>query len=323
MPLSTAARHERRHFPAELYHTRGSCRRHHRWRRLEGRPVKLARWRSEDAGPVAVLVGLVIIALFFESQNSNFLSSRNLSNLVLQMAVTSVLAVGVVLVMITGEIDLSLGSVAGASAALLGVLLTEHGWPAWAAIGVTLAFGLAVGLLQGAVTVLVGVPSFLVTLGGFLAFSGVQLALVGNAGEVRISNKALLAIANDYVAAGVAWLLVIAVVVALVVLEVARRRAWREAGFTARSWWRSGIAVGIPVIGLVLVVSYLNRYFGVPYLLVLLLTMSAGLGWITRRTLFGRHLYAVGATARPRGVPGCRLPRSEYPCLPRAGCSLR
>jgi D-xylose transport system permease protein len=123
---------------------------------------------------------------------------------------------------------------------------------------------------------------------------------------VRIANKPVLAIANDYLARGVAWLLVIAVVAALTVLEIARRRAWHRAGFPAQPRWRGCLAVGAPAVGLVLVVSYLNRYFGVPYLLVLLLAMSAGLGWITRRTLFGRHLYAVGGNreaARRAGVP--------------------
>lgn len=138
---------------------------------------------------------------------------------------TCLLALGVVLVLTAGEIDLSLGSVTGMCGVLLGVLLSEHGWPAWAAIIVTLALGLAAGLLQGLVTVPVGVPSFLVTLGGFLTFFGVQLALVGSAGQISISDPSVIAIANDYVGKALSWIAVAVIAVLLAALQVARRNA--------------------------------------------------------------------------------------------------
>src|SRR5208283_915566 len=139
-------------------------------------PLGLTRWRARfvanrgsEAGPLPVILGLVVVWIFFQTQNSNFLSSRNLSNLVLQMAVTAILSIAVVLVLLAGEIDLSLGSVTGVTSALLGALLTNDHWSAAAAIATTLVLGLGIGLLQGLVTVFVGVPSFIVTLGGFLA----------------------------------------------------------------------------------------------------------------------------------------------------------
>ena len=265
-------------------------------------------WRvvRAEAGPVAVLAGLAAIWIFFEVQNSNFLTARNLSNLVLQMAVTAILGMGVVLVMVAGEIDLSLGSATGAAAALLGVLLTSHRWPAGPAIAVTLLFGLMIGLLQGVVTTQIGVPSFIVTLGGFLAFAGVQLALIGGSGQIAIASPAVIAIANDYLAPGVAWALAGLVIAGLVATEAARHRAWSRAGAADRSWWPAAARVAGWAGVLIVVTAILNSYFGVPYLLVGLLALSLGLSWVTRRTGFGRHLYAVGGNAeaaRRAGIP--------------------
>jgi D-xylose transport system permease protein len=274
--------------------------------------------RRTDLGPVAVLASIVVIWIFFQAQDGAFLSSRNLSDLVLQLAVTCVLALGVVLVLTAGEIDLSLGSITGMCGVLLGVLLTEHGWPAWAAIIVTLAAGLAAGLLQGLVTVLVGVPSFLVTLGGFLAFFGVQLALVGGAGQISISDPSVIAIANDYVGKALSWIAVAVIAVLLGALQAVRRNAWRREGLPA-SAWRSVAAAALPVAGLVIVVGYLNQYLGVPYLLVILLALIGGLGWVTQRSVYGRHLYAVGGNAEAARRAGIKVGAIRVSVLAASG----
>ena len=272
-----------------------------------------------DAGPLAVLAGIALIWVFFQAQDGAFLSSRNLSNLVLQLAVTCILAIGVVLVLIAGEIDLSLGSVTGMCGALLGVLLTEHAWPAWAAITVTLALGLAAGTLQGLVTVLVGVPSFLVTLGGYITFFGVQLALVGSAGQISISDPSVIAIANDYVGKALSWVMVAVIIVLLAVLPVARRRAWRREGLPPPPAWRSVAGTAVPVAGLVIMVGYLNRYLGVPDLLVVLLGMVAALGWVTQRSVYGRHLYAIGGNAEAARRAGVKVSAIRVSVLATSG----
>ena len=250
-----------------------------------------------DAGSAAVLAGLGVIWAFFEVQNGNFLTARNLTNLVLQAAITAILGMGVVLVMVGGEIDLSLGSATGASAALLGVLITSQHWPAGLAMAATLLFGLMIGLLQGIVTTQIGVPSFIVTLGGFLAFAGVQLALIGRAGQIAIASPAVIAIANDYLPPPVAWALAGAVIACLAGTEAARHRAWSGAGAGNGSWWPAAARVAAWAGVLIAVTWVMNSYFGVPYLLVGLLALSLGLSWVTRRTGFGRHLYAVGGNA--------------------------
>ncbi|HEY2073219.1 MAG TPA: hypothetical protein VGG88_06565 [Gaiellaceae bacterium] len=258
-----------------------------------------------DLGPLPVIVGLAAVWIFFQTQNSNFLTSRNLSNLTLQMAVTAILAMAVAVVMVAGEIDLSLGSVTGVTSALLGVLLTNDRWSVGAALAATFAVGLGIGLLQGVVTVLVGVPSFLVTLGGFLAWAGVQLAVIGPAGNLQVTNGTIAAIANNYLGHTTAWLLTAAAIVALAAVEVLRIRERRRFD-AAASVWPAATRVVVVAAGLSGIVAFLNGNFGVPYVLVLFLAVAAVLGWIMRRTFFGRYLYAVGGNAeasRRAGIP--------------------
>ena len=266
---------------------------------------RLRTLAAGDLGALPVIIGLAAVWIFFQTQNSNFLTSRNLSNLTLQMAVTAILAMAVVLVMVTGEIDLSLGSVTGVTSALLGILLTNHHWSVATALAATFALGLGIGLLQGAITVFVGVPSFIVTLGGFLAWAGVQLALIGPAGNLPVNNNTIAAIGNSYLGHTTAWLLAAATIVVLAGVELLRRREWRRAG-APRPVLRSLLRLSLIAAGLLGVVAFLNSNFGVPYVLVLFLSVATLLGWITRRTFFGRYLYAVGGNreaSRRAGVP--------------------
>jgi len=260
---------------------------------------------SGDLGPLPVIVGLVGVWIFFQSKNAHFLTARNLSNLTLQMAVTAILAMAVVVVMVAGEIDLSLGSVTGVTSALLGVLLTNDHWSTAAALAATFGLGIGIGLLQGLVTVVVGVPSFLVTLGGFLAWAGLQLAVIGPAGNLQVTNSTIVAIGNNYLAPWTAWTLAAAVVAAVAVVEVLRVRDRQHYGAPPRVW-RVAMKVGLLAVALAALVAFLDRNFGVPYVLVLFLAVGAILGWIMRRTFFGRYIYAVGGNAeaaRRAGIP--------------------
>jgi D-xylose transport system permease protein len=266
---------------------------------------RLRTLASGDLGAVPVIVGLAAVWIFFQTQNSNFLTSRNLSNLTLQMAVTAILAMAVVVVMVAGEIDLSLGSVTGVTSAVLGVLLTNNHWSTAAALAATFALGLGIGLLQGLVTVLVGVPSFIVTLGGFLAWAGVQLAVIGPAGNLQVTNSTIAAIGNSYLGHTSAWLIAGGVVVTVAAVEVLRIREAVRNGL-APSVARRLVRVLLLAAALAAVVAFLNSNFGVPYVLVLFLSVGAVLGWVMRRTFFGRYLYAVGGNAeasRRAGVP--------------------
>jgi D-xylose transport system permease protein len=277
------------------------------------RPQLADRLRSVlggDLGPLPVLVGLAAVWIFFQTQNANFLTARNLSNLILQMAVVTVLAMAIVAVMVAGEIDLSLGSVTGVTSALLGVLLTNHHWPVAAALAATFAVGAGIGLLHGTVTVLVGVPSFIVTLGGFLAWAGLQLSLIGSAGDLPVNNGTIAAIANNYLSHSTAWILAAAAIVVVAAVEAARVRDRRVAQTAGPPLWASVARVVTVAAVALAAVAILNTNFGVPYVLLVFTGVAVALGWVLQRTIFGRHLYAVGGNreaARRAGVPVARV----------------
>jgi D-xylose transport system permease protein len=259
-----------------------------------------------DGGPGPVLIGLALVWIFFETQNSTFLTARNLSNLVLQMAVVTVLAMAAVVVMVAGEIDLSLGSVTGVTSALLGVLLTNDHWSAGMALAAAFAFGAGIGLLQGAVTVFVGVPSFLVTLGGFLVWAGVQLGLVGAAGNLPVTNSTVDAIGNDYLSHTAGWLVAAGALVVFGLVEAARVRDRLRSSPRRPVILRACVRVALATAGALALVAFLNSNFGVPYVLLVFGGIAIVLGWILRRTIFGRYIYSVGGNAeasRRAGVP--------------------
>lgn len=268
--------------------------------------ARLRLSRSAETSPLPVLIGLVAVWIFFQVENSTFLTARNLSNLTTQMAVMAILAMAVVLVLVAGEIDLSLGSITGVTSAVLGALITTDHWAGGVALVIVLLIGLGIGLLQGVVTVLVGVPSFLVTLGGFLAWAGVQLSVIGPAGDLPVTNGVVTSIGNDYLASWVAWLLAVMAVATLAAVEIGRHRASQRASTEAGPIASRIVRVGLVAAGLAALVAYLNNSFGVPDVLVLMLGLATCLGWILRRTIFGRHIYAVGGNveaSRRAGVP--------------------
>jgi D-xylose transport system permease protein len=149
---------------------------------------------------------LLVIALYFGSQTSwIFLNARNMSNLVLQIAAIGSVAIGIVLVLLLGEIDLSVGSVAGLTSAILGVLVVYHGWPWWLAIIAMLAVGAAIGAFQGAWFATFGMPAFVVTLAGFLFWQDVQLRVLGSNGTVNVFEPHIDKIAATYLSNAWGW----------------------------------------------------------------------------------------------------------------------
>lgn len=272
-----------------------------------GQAQRLKNWlRRGEWGPLPVVIGLLLIWGFFQSQNQNFLSPRNLSNLALQIGVVGTLAVGVVFVLLLGEIDLSLGSVCGVCAGVLGVLVVKEQWPGPLAIGAALGVGALIGLLQGFITVYFGIPSFIVTLAGLLAWEGVQLILLGSAGELLIQDQTVRSLSSEYLTtfqSVIAALLAFGLAAAVL---FASRRARQRAGLPVPPQRGLLIQLGLIALGLTAVIGWFDAYFGVPYMLVLLLLISAGCAWLTNRTVLGRYIYAIGGSveaARRAGIP--------------------
>jgi D-xylose transport system permease protein len=267
------------------------------------------RLRQGEFGPLPVILGLIAIAVFFQSQESSFLTARNLSNLVLQIAVTGTVAIGIVLVLLLGEIDLSVGSIAGLCSAILGVVIVNHGWPWWAAIALTLAAGAALGAFQGAWFALIGVPAFVVTLAGFLGWQGVQLRVLGTTGTVNVFDQRILDIANSYLPTYWGWMLAVAACGLYAFTQVGRYTHRRRTGLPAEP--RAVVALRIVVITGVALgsVQVLNSFTGVPTAGAILLGLVVFFSWVTTRTRFGRYVYAIGGNAEAARRAGIKVER--------------
>lgn len=268
----------------------------------------LAPRLSGELGLWPVVVGLLLIAVGFQFANDAFLSSRNLSNLILQTGTLSILTLGVMLALLLGEIDLSIGAVSGLTASVMGIVSALHGWPAWAAIGVAILLGSLIGLVQGSWIVAFKAPSFIVTLAGMLVWQGVQLlSLQSQNGQLRIEDPAITGIASNYLPRGLGWALTAAVVATGAGWVVLRRYLSVRAGYGSDPWLKDiGRLVAIVAVP-VAVTAILNNYLGVPYTLVAVLAVTVVLAVVTGSTVFGRHIYAVGGNAEAARRTGVRV----------------
>ncbi|WP_418960249.1 sugar ABC transporter permease [Streptomyces tritici] len=263
--------------------------------------------RSGELGSLPVVVAVIIIWTVFGSLDSTFLSAQNLSDLSQQIVGTGMIAVGIVFVLLLGEIDLSVGSVSGLCAAIFAVLNVLNGMNEWLALLVAVAGGAAVGLIHGFFFAKVGVPAFVVTLAGNLAWNGLMLQVLGTTGTVNIPSESVVAElyskifaspAAAYVAAGVGVGLFL-----LASLLDARRRQAARVPFRPIPEIVLRTAV---LAGLAFAAAYiLNQYQGLPLALLLFLVLLVVLDFVLRRTRYGRQIFAVGGNiegARRAGV---------------------
>ncbi|MFG1622930.1 sugar ABC transporter permease [Kribbella sp. NPDC049227] len=266
-----------------------------------------ARLRSGDLGSVPVAVGLIIIWAVFQIANGSFLSSRNLVNLTLQTTSVGVIALGIVLVLLLGEIDLSVGSVSGLSAAVLGVTFVNLNWPWVLSLLVSIALGLVIGLFYGALYTRFGVPSFVITLAGLLGFLGLQLLVLGKEGTLNLPYDSALVgfAARSFLSPAVAYGLIVVVVALYVLTRLRGRGARAAAGLSAAPTSVIAIKAGALAVGLVVPVVVLNGDRGVSSMFLLFLALVVGTDLVVRRTRWGRSVFAVGGNveaARRAGI---------------------
>jgi D-xylose transport system permease protein len=284
----------------------------------------VARLRAGESGVLPVVVGLVAITIIFQSLNSKFLTSGNIVNLLVQGAVFMMLALAEVFALLLGEIDLSAGFVAGLSGVVAAELLTtEHGgWPWWAAILAALLACAAIGLLHGTLITRLGLPSFVVTLGGLLGWQGVMLAILGNGGTLPIQDNVVNDVANANLTPAASWIVTL-VLVAVYGLTTWRRAARRLArGLVAPPVGFTIIKIaGVAVAGVVLVlVCNANRGVlvpirGMPWVLLIVVAVATAWSILLGRTRFGRHVYAIGGNAEAARRSGIRLARVRTLCF--------
>jgi D-xylose transport system permease protein len=278
--------------------------------RGEGASVRgetLRRFVQGDLASLRVVLGLAVIWAIFQLQNDRFLSAENLTNLMLQITAIGLISVGIVYVLLLGEIDLSVGAVSGLAAAVMAVLNVNHGWSPYLAIAAAIAVGLAIGLLQGSLFSRFGVPSFVVTLAGLLAWQGALLQVLGSTGTINLTDPKITGLANTFYSDAFGWVfcaLVIAVFAAVVLVGHRRRVA---AGLEGERMATLGLRIGVVAAIAIVVVAILNSDRGVPLALLILLAFVVGMEYVVKRTRFGRHVYAVGGSAEAARRAGIRV----------------
>jgi D-xylose transport system permease protein len=270
--------------------------------------------RAGELGTLPIIVGLILILITFGLLEENFFTERNFTNLLLQMAAIATMAIGVVFVLLIGEIDLSVAYVSAVGAVVMTLLLRpdDPGWPWWAAIGVALLCTTTIGVLHALVITKVGVPSFVVTLAGFLIWSGVVLILTtqySSAGTIRIQDATVVGIANDFLSAAVGWILAALTVIAYAALQFRTAVTRRARGLAGKPI----TLIVLQTLGLAAVtfaaVWYLNQDRGVPKVILILGLLLLFWSFVATKTRFGRHVYAVGGSAEAARRAGIDVDR--------------
>ncbi len=267
-----------------------------------------------EIGSLPIIVGLGVIVVIFGLLDSTFLSERNFTNLLLQMSYVAIIAIGVVFVLLIGEIDLSVAYVSAVGGVVTTLLLRPDnpGWPWWAAVGAGLLCTTAIGFAQGLVITKTGVPSFVVTLAGLLIWSGVVLILttsVSSVGTVRIEDDVVIGFANDFLSETAGWILAVVVVAAFALAQLNTVRSRRAGGLSGKPL----VLVVAQTVGLAVVtfaaVGYANQDRGVPRSAVIVGVFLVFWSFIASKTRFGRHVYAVGGSAEAARRAGIDVDR--------------
>jgi D-xylose transport system permease protein len=265
------------------------------------------RLAQGELGAVPVVLGIAIIWVIFWFANPRFLSADNLTNLVLQTAATGTISIGVVLVLLLGEIDLSVGQLSGLAAAVMAVLNVKHGVPGWLAILAGLATGLAVGALQGFWTTRFRIPAFVVTLAGLLAWLGALLLVLGEAGTVNISDPVITGLANTFFVPLDAWLLAVVAIVLYAGAKLWDRRKRTAAGLPVPPLRLLVTRLVILAVALLVGAAVLAADRGLPLALVIFVGLVVGVDLLIKRTRFGRHVLAVGGNAEAARRAGIQV----------------
>ncbi len=252
----------------------------------------------------AMIFVLAVIWLFFHWQTDYiFLTSRNLSNLMTQMAVTAILAVGMLMVIVSGNIDLSVGSVLGFAGALAAYLLTERELGMFASIALAIAVGVIIGLFHGVLIAYLKIPAFIVTLGGLLAWRGAAKWLLGG-NTIPVSDETFKAIGQGNLPETVGWILAAAAILFVLFMAYRSAASIKEYGLGEANYRNAVLKALLPIGGIVAFIWVMNSYQGVPIPVLILLAVALLGAFLTNSTTFGRYLYAIGGNADAARLSG-------------------
>ncbi|GGS15703.1 ABC transporter permease [Streptomyces aureoverticillatus] len=270
--------------------------------------------RGGELGSLPVVVGLIVIALVFQLQNDKFLSASSLANIAVFTSGVGIMSVGIVFVLLLGEIDLSVGSVAGTGAAIWAVLSVTHGWGDWLSVFVAVAAGLVIGALHGFFFAKIGVPAFVVTLAGFLGWSGLQIWLMGKEGSINTPTGSVVEDLTTHFFAdkAAAYGLALVAVLAYAGAQLLDSRRRKSAGLPSRPLSEVLLRTGVLAVLAFVVAYFLNEpegARGLPLALVLFLAVLVIADFVARRTTFGRQVFAVGGNAEAARRAGINVDR--------------
>ena len=277
-----------------------------------------SRILAGQSGVLPVVLGVALIAIIFQVQNASFLTPGNLVNLLVQGAVFMLIGMGEIFVLLLGEIDLSLGFVAGIGATVATLLVEPNlAWPWWGAIGAALIATAVLGAVQGLLITRLRLPSFVVTLAGLLGFQGLMIELLGAGGTIPIANDTINNLANATLSRTAGWVLTAAAVVAYAVLTFLRDERRRRSGLAAPPLGVTGLKIlAAAVVGVALVVlCNVDRGVprfplnGMPWVIPIVFGVLILWSFLLGRTRFGRYVYAIGGSAEAARRAGIDLAR--------------
>ena len=286
----------------------------------------VTRVRGGDVGSLPAIAGFVfLVVLFTALRPDQFATKLNWANLLNQSAAVIFIAMGLVFVLLLGEIDLSAGYTAGVSGGTLAVLLTLKGWPWPAALLAALVVGVVIGLLIGLLVARLGIPSFVVTLSAFLALQGVLLTVIGTGGTVPVRDPFVLSLMNSNMPPALGWIMWAVVVVGAVLVELRGRARRTKAGLSSPSIAIPALRVGVLAVILGLLVYFFNleravnpaikSLKGVPLIVPIAVVFVVVLSFVLKRTRFGQHVYAVGGNAEAARRAGINVNRVKVACF--------
>ncbi|HYV03594.1 MAG TPA: sugar ABC transporter permease [Blastocatellia bacterium] len=258
-----------------------------------------------------MVIALVVVWVFFQYATGGiFLEARNFSNLMRQTAVTGVLSIGMLMVIITGQIDLSIGSVVGLAGGVAAAAASQAwlGWGLVPSLAVAVGVGVLIGAAQGALVAYANIPAFIVTLGGLLVWRGV-IKGVSKGNTIPVELPGFKAIGQCYLHPIAGYAMAVVIVAAIVLLTVRRNRARQRYGMAGQSTLLVAVKVLAPSIAVLAFTYALNSYTGVPAPVTILVVVALLGAFITRNTPFGRYLYAIGGNADAARLSGINIRR--------------
>lgn len=262
-----------------------------------------------ELASVRVLLGIAVIWTIFQIANDRFLSAVNLSNLALQIAAVATISIGVVLVLLLGEIDLSVGAVSGLAGSVMAVLSVKEGLSPELAIVAGLLVGLAIGLFTGFMVTFFGIPSFVVTLAGLLGWQGVQLWVLGDTGSINLPPSTITDLTGTFFDPAIGWAIALVCIAAYGASLFVGRRRRQASGLEAPPLATTAFRFALVTAAIVAAVLILNADRGVPLAVVIVVGLTILFAFITERTRYGRHIFAVGGNAEAARRAGIRINR--------------